>query len=373
MSAASTAANSRVLLHAFSSFTLGGAQARFLQLVNAFGPRYRHLIVAMDDQWQAAERLSAAVPWDQLRVPVVRGGGLDNRSAFRRVLADTRPDLVVSYNWGAVEWAAANCPAIAPHVHVEDGFGPAETQTELPRRVWARRLLLNAARAQVVVPSRRLLQHARGWWIPPSRLRYIPNGVPRAEPPAAKPDGGSSPAITVGTVAGLRPEKNIGRLLKAVAAVSRQHEVRLLVVGDGPQRPELEAMAAQLGLSERATFVGYVTNPAAYLARMDVFALSSDTEQQPISMLEAMALSIPVVATAVGDVQNMLPGGAGVLSRPDDQAFALALADTLAKRDEWPAWGQRLALKVAEEFSFDRMLQNWGLVFDGRLRDVPAL
>ena len=126
----------RVLLHAFSTFKLGGPQARFVQLANAMGTDYRHIIVAMDNCFDAGERLNPEVQWEPLRLDVVKGGTLANRWAFRTVLQRLKPDLLLSYNWGAIEWAAANLPATVPHLHVEDGFGPDETHCQLPRRVW---------------------------------------------------------------------------------------------------------------------------------------------------------------------------------------------------------------------------------------------
>jgi hypothetical protein len=98
----------RVLLHAFSTFTLGGQQARFVQLANAFGPRYHHVIAAMDNCFDAGDRLGSQVKWQALQLQVQKGGALANRGAFRQVIQAQRPDLLLSYNWGAIEWAAAN-------------------------------------------------------------------------------------------------------------------------------------------------------------------------------------------------------------------------------------------------------------------------
>ena len=207
-----TSSSRPTLLHAFSSFTLGGAQSRFIQLANAFGADFHHVIVAMDGQWQAADRLDAHVSWEPLKVSVVRGGGLANRASFRRVLREVRPDRVFSYNWGAIEWMVANCPRLAPHVHVEDGFGPDEARGQLPRRLWSRRVFFGVSGASLVVPSRRLREAADAWWLPAKRVRYIPNGVPvlnRAEP--ADPNPASRPLL-IGTVAGLRPEKRLDAL-----------------------------------------------------------------------------------------------------------------------------------------------------------------
>ncbi len=168
----------RVLLHAFSTFQLGGPQARFVQLANALGPAYEHHIVAMDNRFDAGERLSANVRWQPVQMTVKKGGLLANRSVCRQQLQRLKPDLLLSYNWGAIEWAAANLPRVVPQVHVEDGFGPEEATTQLPRRVWTRRVLLGLGRVPVVVASRRLEAIAKDIWkLPHARVRFLANGV----------------------------------------------------------------------------------------------------------------------------------------------------------------------------------------------------
>jgi glycosyltransferase involved in cell wall biosynthesis len=365
----------RTLLHAFSTFDLGGAQARFIQLARAFGGRYRHLVVSMDGRAGAGDKLGNEVDWRLMPIANRRGGALANRAAFRAALAEWRPDLLLSYNWGAIEWAAGNLPQRVPQVHVEDGFGPGEAQRQFARRVWTRRLLLGAGHATVVVPSRRLAEHARGWWVPPARLRYIANGVPvaaTAQPRPAVPDG--RPAV-IGTVAVLRAEKNLSRLLRAFAAARQQHALRLIVIGDGPERAALQTLAGQLGIAADVEFTGYLAQPQTRLADIDLFALSSDTEQQPMALLEAMAHGIPVLSTRVGDVHHMLPAEAAAvaLCAPDDAAYAQALQQVLACRAEWPAWSAAGLQQVRQHYAHEDMVARWGCVFDGLPDPAPAL
>ena len=97
----------RHLLHAFSTFQLGGPQARFVELANALGPMFRHTVVAMDNRFDAGERLHPSVNWAPMTLKVIKGGALANRASFRQVLRSLQPDLLMSYNWGAIEWAAA--------------------------------------------------------------------------------------------------------------------------------------------------------------------------------------------------------------------------------------------------------------------------
>lgn len=361
----------RILLHAFSTFQLGGPQVRFVQLANALGPDYEHHIVAMDNRFDAGARLGPHVRWQPVEMAVKKGGLLANRNLCRQQLRRLRPDLLLSYNWGAIEWAAANLPRLVPQVHVEDGFGPEEANVQLLRRVWTRRVLLGLGRVPVVVASRLLEQIARdNWKLSSSRVRFLANGVALPEPMLKCKTNG---ILCIGTVAGLRPEKNIARLIRAFAQLRVEHPARLVVVGDGPLRGQLQALVQSLGVERDVEFTGYLADPISRLVDFDLFALSSDTEQLPIAMLEAMALGIPIVATRVGDVGHLLSDvSSECLSDPDDEAFGAALRNAIGNRAQWPAWSQALRVKVAASYGVDQMLDAWQRLFDGELLSDTA-
>lgn len=358
---------SRVLLHAFSTFQLGGPQARFVQLANALGPAYEHHIVAMDNRFDAGDRLSSNVRWQPVQMTVKKGGLLANRSVCRQQLQRLKPDLLLSYNWGAIEWAAANLPRVVPQVHVEDGFGPEEANRQLPRRVWTRRVLLGLGRVPLVVASRRLEGIAKDIWkLSPTKVRFLANGVALS---GLNPKAEASGLLCIGTVAGLRPEKNIARLIRAFARLRGEQPARLVIVGDGPLRGELEALARSLGAERAVEFTGYLTNPGERLVDFDLFALSSDTEQLPIAMLEAMALGLPIVSTRVGDIETVLADvSPGNLCAPDDDAFYQALREVVAQRVQWPEWSRRARSVVESLYSEPAMVASWRSVFDGGMR-----
>jgi glycosyltransferase involved in cell wall biosynthesis len=358
----------RVLLHAFSTFKLGGPQARFVQLANALGADYRHIVAAMDNCFEAGDRLEPGVVWEPLPLEIVKGGALANRGALRSVIQRLQPDLMLSYNWGAIEWAAANLPRVVPHVHVEDGFGPEEASRQLPRRVWARRALLGWNRVSLAVASRNLERMATDVWkLPADRVRFLPNGVhiPTHERLASQLPSAADGVLRIGTVAGLRPEKNIGRLIRAFGEVRARHRARLVVVGTGPQREELEGLARQLGVGDEVEFTGYLKDPQSRLREFDLFALSSDTEQLPLALLEAMAIGMPAVATHVGDVGELLSDvSPQTLCAPDDVSFAQALSRALECQDQWSAWAQAGRRKVAAAYSLSQMVEDWRRMFD---------
>lgn len=294
-------------MHAFSTFRVGGAQIRFCTLANRFGARYRHVIFAMDGRYDCRDRLAHGLDVEIADVLAKKPDTFGNRRRFRSYLKAHPPDLLVTYNWGSLEWAMANWPPLLRHVHIEDGFGPEEADRQLRRRVLTRRLVL--LRSQVVVPSRTLQAIALNVWrLDPRRVRYIPNGVDcaRFSAPGIVPFDWPGSGPIIGTLAALRPEKNLRRLVDAFRLVRSHFPCRLLIAGDGPERESLEMHVDALGLHEHVRFAGHVGEPERIYAALNIFAVSSDTEQMPITVIEAMAAGLPVAATDVGDISQML-------------------------------------------------------------------
>ena len=130
--------------------------------------------------------------------------------------------------------------------------------------------------------------------------------------------------LVVGSLGALRPEKNYARLIAAFKAADREKRARLEIVGGGPERGRLVALAAD---DERICLPGATAAPADAYARFDIFALSSDTEQAPISLMEAMAAGLPVIATNVGDIESMVSpeNRAYITPLKNDEAYADAL------------------------------------------------
>ena len=350
----------KLLLSVFPSFGVGGAQIRFITLANHLGPTWNHAIVSMDGKLEARERLSPDLTVTFPRVDVRKGNVVGNALRFRAMLGALRPTALLTHNFGSIEWALANRPQRVHHIHVEDGFGPDERATQLPRRVWLRRILLH--RRTVVLPSRTLLDIARSTWrLDPSDLHYIPNGIDLDRfvgPFTPQMWPGTGPII--GTVAALRPEKNLSRLLHAFAHVAARAACRLVLIGDGPQRSELESLAAALGVRDRVHFEGHVLQPASAIRSFDIFAMSSDTEQMPISLLEAMAAGLPVVATNVGDITSMLPDiGRPFVTPCDDKALAEALLRMVTEPSRLQTLGQANRRTACGNFDQADMFARW--------------
>ena len=362
-----------VILHCFPTFAVGGSQIRFIQLANHFGDRYRHLIVPMDGVDSAAERIGAHVPFSILKLDIPKQNTLKNIGLLRAHLRSVSPDLLITYNWGSVEWGMANLFHGCRQIHIEDGFGPDEAHGQKRSRVLTRRAVLSW-RAQVVLPSRTLYDIAsRIWKLPRSHLHYVPNGIDcgrflQAPVPALTAPFRRHPDdLVIGTVAALRAEKNIGRLIDAFALLRAQRgSVRLVIVGDGPERAGLEDKVRSLGLAEDVFFTGALQVPAQVLRGFDIFALSSNTEQMPYSVLEAMAAALPLVCTDVGDVRTMV----SAVNRPFVVApDVVALGDALSALAGDAALRQSIGAdnlaQVNDLYHQDKMFARYQAMFDG--------
>jgi len=345
-----------LILHVFPTFAVGGAQIRFAMLANDAGPAFRHLVLSLDGRLDARVRIDPSVDISYPERVGRKHAFLSSVFNYRRLLREWQPDILMTYNWGSIEFAFANLVPIVRHIHVIDGFGIEEQSTQLRRRVIANRVAL--ANATTVVPSltlRRLLTEE--WLLPEDHVRYIPNGIDLTRFPLRTQPQGSTP-IVVGTVAALRPEKNLARLLFAFARVPG--DVRLVIVGDGECRAELEALARALQVVDRVDFLGHSNTIPAHLATFDIFALSSDTEQMPIVILEAMAAHLPIVSTDVGDVRMMVDAANAPFVTPDG---ADGLASSLTRLVQDPELRMRLgaANRAKAEAAFDQatMFAAW--------------
>lgn len=364
-----TSAAPWTVLSVFATFAVGGPQVRFAALANRFGPRYRHLIIAMDGNTACQERLSPSLDVSFPPVAVRKGATLANLRTMRAALKTLKPDVLVTNNWGSIEWAMANLPRVVRHVHIEDGFGPEERDTQIRRRVLTRRLALRWS--AVALPSQTLTRIATEVWrLPREHIHYIPNGIDLTRFSGVRDSsvaaGWAGDGPVIGTVAALRVEKNLSRLVRAFARVTRTMPARLVIAGDGPDRASLEALTAALGLGGQVSFLGHIADPAPLYAGFDVFALSSDTEQMPISVIEAMAAGLPVVGTDVGDVRAMLAAENGATIGPrDEAALAANLLILLQDAPERARIGAANRAKAAREFDQERMFAAYAALFDG--------
>ena len=321
------------ILHLHSTFNLGGKEARAVQLMNAFGDRARHTIVsAMPDQLAARDSIARGIKYEIAQDPPPLSGrpSIKRYEDIARFMR--RFDLVLTYNWGAIDGVMAARvfgKGLPPIVHHEDGFNADEAVRLNVMRNTYRRIALPAANA-LVVPSGKLQAVAvKQWGQPPERVHRIANGI-KTKLYAGKPILNSIPGlekkpgeIVIGTIAGLRPVKDLPLLVRSVAGMSSR--VRLVIVGEGPERAKIEEAVQLMALDGKVLMPGFLPEPHRYIGDFDIFSLSSKSEQAPISVIEAMAAGLPVVAPWVGDIPTMLS--------PENEIYIASHHNELPMRD----------------------------------------
>lgn len=370
------------ILHCHSTFALGGKEARAVRLMNAFGERADHVILsAVPDALSAREAIDPGV---RVEFPGAAAPSLHGKPGFgryRQLAAYMRSfDLVLTYNWGAMDAVAARrffgrgCPKL---VHHEDGFNADEAVRLNWKRNLIRQLVLDTAE-HLVVPSRALQDIALGYWHYPDAVR-IANGIATARY-TGPPEPASIPGfqrrdgeIIIGTLAGLRAVKNLPRLVRAVATLGEA--ARLVIIGEGPERDAIFAEAARVGLANRLVMPGFLPEPHRYIGHFDVFALSSDSEQFPISLVEAMSAGLAVVATDVGDVRKMVSfeNQPFVVPAPDEDAFSLALQRLCGDADLRKALGETNRALARSAYDERDMIGAYAALYESALGRPGAL
>ncbi len=364
------------ILHLHSGFNLGGKEARAVRLMNHWGEGTHHTVISADhDAMGARAAIAPEVPCDfpQERAPSLHGlPGIRRHLRWARYMRGF--DLVLTYNWGAMDAVMAHRMAapflkLPPLIHHEDGFNEDEVRRLNPRRNLFRQAALARVSA-LVVPSRVLEEIALGAWAQPARrIMRIPNGIDvaaYAPPPHADAIPGfarDESVVTIGTLAGLRAVKNLPRLVRAVAPLGER--ARLVIVGEGPERDAIVDEARALGCESRVVLPGFMPNPAHFIGLFDIFALSSDSEQFPISLVEAMAAGLPVVATDVGDVRTMVAARNGPFIVPvqEEGRYAAAVARLAGDAPLRRTLGDANREKARSEYAEAEMLTRYTALY----------
>jgi glycosyltransferase involved in cell wall biosynthesis len=334
---------------------IGGAERVMAAIATAERPGWEQAVVNVSGP--NAELAAACAPLE----PRQRAGGvplLSGRRAAVEALDDLRPDVVHAHLPLAMVTLASlrrrnKQVRLATHHHGDHFVVSGRRAARRLDRAAGARLDLLVAPSDAV---RRLLLADYGYGA--DAVRTIVNGWEGVAPPSDAPKAVDP---TVISVANFRPQKNHEMLLRAFAKVLRQMpEARLLLVGGGEREEEIRRLAGSLGIDETVEFTGYVDDVWPYLSRSHVFALSSSYEPLGVAVLEGMAAGLPVVATAVGGVPELVrPEANGVLVPGDDVgAMAAALLDLLGDRGRAERLGAG-ARATASGHTAERMVEEY--------------
>ncbi|KPF64860.1 glycosyltransferase [Porphyrobacter sp. AAP60] len=366
------------ILHCHSTFSAGGKEVRCARLMNGWGRALDHTVISgQPEAMGAAALIEAQVPVHFPQgFPALTGSPTPARlAALAKAMQGF--DLVCTYNWGAMDVVMAHRVfsqqyGLPPLVHHEDGFNEDEALRLKPARNLYRRIALAGA-TKVIVPSTGLERIAREIWHQPrAKVERIVNGIDTAAfggppKPAALPIAKPAGQHWVGTLAGLRAVKNLPLLVEAMAMLPEGWH--LVIVGEGPERETIMAAAAQHGIASRVHLPGAVNDPASVIGLFDIFALSSRSEQFPLSVVEAMAAGLPVAAPDVGDIAAMVAADnrAHITAPGDAQALGTALALLAADPAVRARIGAANQARARAEYDFAAMLARYHAAYAGAM------
>ncbi len=364
------------VLHLISSGGMYGAEAVILNLsgeLNANGHAstigvFAHAGQPVPALYGAASR--ADVPSALLSCQGQIDVGVLN--AIRQEVDRVRADVVHAHGYKADIYSylalrGAHRPALVSTCHNW-------LDTDVPVRVYGRadRWVLRSF-DQVVAVSEAVRDRLLKTGVPGKKVHLIRNGIsvtPLANAMQLREGrAAAGGGLRVGLVARLSPEKGVDLFLQAAARAAESFpEVSFAVAGDGPDRAALERLIVELGLERRAELTGPQTDMPAFYASLDLLVSSSRQEGLPMALLEGAASGLPVVATRVGAVPEVvLDGQTGFLVQPGDPEELAARIELLADRELREHFGVAGKRHVRDGFSAQRMAADYVSVYNQAL------
>lgn len=362
------------VLHLLHSLRRGGLERVVVAVAN--GLTRRGLVQGVCCLHQAGPLIDALDPAVDRFVLDARPNSVGLPWKLRGLYRRFRPDVIHTLDfcsWPDATMAALGCSRIK-RMHSFHGF-----LGHTPRRYRLTGAVLARLTHRLHAVSDDLADRAADvFWCDRKRFAVIPNGVDgfafdpvRFDTSRAHRDT-QRPEVVCVTVASMTPAKNPLLLVEAARRVGPG--IRFVWVGDGPLRPAMADRIDRAGLGDAFTLAGSTADVRPYLADADVFVLPSDTEAAPLSVLEAMAMQLPVVATRTGSVEATLrDAGAGLLVEPGD---AGALAEAIKSLAHAPGHRRRMGIRgrsaAIQRFSVDRMLDGYQQAYERLGRADPA-
>lgn len=352
------------IVHAVSPASVGGLERVVHALARGMARRGHEVHVA--------SLLAAGDPGEAFRAPLAEAG-----------VPVHALEIGTLSVWREARFVRELCRRVRPHVVHTHGYRPDIVDARVARRLriptlstehgmskmggrtalyeWLQLRSLRHFDAVVAV-SRPIARTLSGSGVPEARIELVPNAWADdvdflSRPEARRILGIEGDGPVVGWIGRLIGAKGADVFLRALARVP---DVSASIVGEGPERETLAGLVSELGLASRVRLHGEVAGAARLMRAFDAFALSSRTEGTPIVLLEAVAAGLPVVATAVGGVPDVLGEDGALVVPPDDpDAFARALARTLSDPGAAGERALRARARVASHYGLEPWLDRY--------------
>jgi sugar transferase (PEP-CTERM/EpsH1 system associated) len=367
-----------LIVHVLYRLDTGGMERIIVSLINATCDRYRHAVIALTGFGSLRDEIEGAVT-EFVSLEKKPGKDWPCYGRLWHALRALKPDLVQTYNVGTLDLAlVVKLAGVRRLVHAEHGRDAMDPQGENPTYLRLRRWMAPLIDRYVAVSAdlQSWLTDRAG--IRRSKVTYIANGidaamfdVPRvaSKPRTRLSDFAAPGSVLIGHVARLDKVKDQAGLIlafKFLREEAQQPHCRLIIAGEGPQRVALERQIDQLGLAKTVRLLGNRRDVAELLAECDVFVLSSIAEGMPVTLMEAMAAGLPVVATDVGGVASVVEDGVTGTLVPAGEPRAMAAALSAYVTDETlrRQHGDAGRARVAARFSLSAMVAGYVALYD---------
>lgn len=363
-----------LVVHLIYRLDFGGLETLLVDCINHMPPeRYRHAVVCLTGYTAFADKITRPGV-DLYALDKQPGLGLGIHVKLFKLLRQLRPAVLHTYNFACAEYAAPAWLAGVPvRVHAEHGRDASDPQGLNPKHNFLRRALVPFIDRYVPVSHdlhRWLTDVVR---IPATKSELIMNGVDtvRFAPnlPATTTPWAGEDVFVIGTVGRLQDVKDQASLIEAFAllrARGANARARLAVVGDGPLRDKLAQKARKLGVQDLVWFPGARNDIPELMRAFDVFALSSIAEGTPVTLLEAMACGLPVVATKVGGIPEVVQDGVNgaLVPASNPPALAAALEAYVADHARVSEHGSAARLHIERHYSVAAMVGAYTALYD---------
>lgn len=377
-----------LIAHVLHRFDTGGLENGVVNLINRLPPeRFRHVVIALTEVTDFRLRIQR----DDVRFVALDkppGQGLWQFDRMRRLFGELQPSIVHTRNLAALEMSVPAAWAGVPvRIHGEHGWDVNDPDGQRRKFRLIRRLYRPFVHQYIALSrhlQRYLLDHVG---VPPSRVTQIHNGVDaerfhpdRGEPSSVAGSPFNAPDLwRIGSVGRLQAVKDPVLLARAFMralewAPDSRARLRLVMVGEGPQRREVESVLRQGGADTLAWLAGDRSDVPELMRGLDAFALPSLTEGISNTILEAMATALPIVATRVGGNEELLEDGVTgrLVPARDVDAMASGLLDDFRQPAAARERGLRARRDVERRFSLDAMVGSYADLYEQQIARAAA-
>jgi sugar transferase (PEP-CTERM/EpsH1 system associated) len=361
-----------LVVHLIYRFECGGLQTLLAECINRMPPEHcRHAVICLTGYTDYAEKISRpGVEFHALDKPA--GHGLSTHLKLWKLLRRLRPSVIHTYNIGTIEYSVTALLAGVPvRIHAEHGRDSVEMDGNHSKYNLMRRLLIPVINAYVPVSADLGDWLRRTIGVPEQKIVMVPNGVDTVR--YAPPEPGQiqvKEQLWIGTVGRIDRIKNHVALLDAFPLLldrfpAPQFDLRLAVIGEGPLLQTLRNQVASEAWADRVWLPGARADVADIMRSFTVFVLPSLSEATPVTILEAMATALPVVASRVGGVpQLVLDQQTGLLVNPSDtEALADALSTYIRDPQLRAQHGTAGRAHVLAHYSIDEMVAGYDSLY----------